>query len=135
MQRPSHNLKQFRAPVLDAIKQMNRSLFLLLIFLTGCIETQTVAIGPPPTHDQSVALVQEYVHKAFVDPHSIQDLTIEPPVQQGGRWVIYFSSNSKNRMGGYTGIQRSKLLLDKNNQIDWNAQQLEMVRENDQMPI
>ena len=46
-----------------------------------------------------------------------------------------FSSNSKNRMGGYTGIQRSKLLLDKNNQIDWNAQQLEMVRENDQMPL
>jgi hypothetical protein len=38
-------------------------------------------------------------------------------------------------MGGYTGIQRSKLLLDKNNQIDWNAQQLEMVRESDQMPI
>src|ERR1700676_2277993 len=68
---------------------MNRSLFLLLIFLTGCVETQTVAIGPPPTHDQSIALVQEYVHKAFVDPHSIQDLTVEPPVQQGGRWVIF----------------------------------------------
>ncbi len=132
MHRPSHN---FALPNAGRNQKMNRSMFLLLIFLTGCVETQTVAIGPPPTHDQSVALVQECVHKAFVDPHSIQDLTIEPPVQQGGRWVIYFSSNSKNRTGGYTGIQRSKLLLDKNNQIDWNAQQLEMVRESDQMPI
>jgi hypothetical protein len=104
-----------------------------LFLLTGCAEIPPAAIGPPPTREQCAALVQQYIHKAFVDPYTVMDLSIETP--RGSIWVIYFSSNSKNMMGGYTGIKRCKIILDHNNQINWPEQQLEIVRENDDMPI
>jgi hypothetical protein len=55
----------------------------------------SVYIGPPPTREQCVDLVNEYIHKAFVDPYSVQDLTIQPPVQHYAHWYILFDSNSK----------------------------------------
>jgi hypothetical protein len=113
---------------------MRAILFLLLFLLAGCAEMPVASVGPAPSQAMTVALVNEYMRKAFPDPYSVMDLSIEPPVLKNNRWVIYFTSNSKNMMGGYTGIQRCKILL-KDNQIDWPEQQLEIVREQDGMPI
>src|ERR1700731_199932 len=103
--------------------KMKYSILLFSLFLFGCavVPAQPVAIGPPPTKDQSLELVNEYIHASFFDPYSVQDLSVEPPVQRGNMWQIYFSCNAKNRMGGYVGKQRSILDV-RNNQIDWPAQ-------------
>jgi hypothetical protein len=81
----------------------------------------TIPIGPAPSQEQSVALVNQYIHTSFVDPYSVQDLTVEAPVQHGNDWIIYFSCNAKNRMGGYTGHERN-VVMARNGAIDWPAQ-------------
>ncbi|SRR6266446_1558358 len=96
---------------------------LLLLLFTGCvaIPTTPVTIGPPPTREQSAQLVNEYIKTALVDPYSVRDLVIEPPVQTGPRWLIGFWYNAKNRMGGYVGRQHWHVMIS-NGAIDWPAQ-------------
>jgi hypothetical protein len=94
----------------------------------GCVESVTpheqAQISESVPMDAAIAdaAVREYIHTAFKDPYSVQDLTIGRPYLQksykglvnGGGfdyiWNIPFSCNAKNSYGGYTGIKRSVAL-------------------------
>ena len=96
--------------------------------LSGCIEGvsphEQAQISESVPMDATIAdaAVREYIHTAFKDPYSVQDLTIGTPYLQksyrglvnGGGfdyvWNIPFSCNAKNSYGGYTGIKRSVAL-------------------------
>lgn len=90
---------------------------LVVLALTGCASTpvdlSTVDAGPPPTtHEQDV---QTYLKGALLDPDSIKDLRITPPVKCAwrleafakptGGWCSQVSYNAKNVYGGYVGLK------------------------------
>lgn len=69
-------------------------------------------------------LVHDYISQTFFDPHAVQDLTIEPSRKmwwirrEGHRYLpasygylVAFSCNSKNRLGGYLGIRTHRLFV------------------------
>ena len=94
------------------------------IYLCGCAalvapspeELKHADFGAPPK--DSKGIVMAYIKSTFKDPYTIQDLTVQTPVKSwetappllGGKTVygykIFFSVNSKNSFGAYTGIQQ-----------------------------
>ncbi len=104
------------------------TLLALAVCLTSCAtvpneaENANADHGPYPGDYE--ALVHTWIAKAFFDPHSIQDLHIEKPVKgwKTGApilgepsvtygWEVLVDVNGKNRLGGYTGLQRYDLLI------------------------
>jgi hypothetical protein len=81
------------------------------------------SIGPTPAQSQEA--VESFIHTRFRDPYSVQELSIAPAFFNSKAtvhkdWVIAFTCNAKNGLGGYTGIQRYYVLW-KNGSIDWEA--------------
>lgn len=68
-------------------------------------------------------IVDGWVHRTFFDPYSVRDLSMtkpekyfiqQPPLLGGGRLFGYrvrVSANAKNRLGGYTGLQTTNVLI------------------------
>ena len=69
--------------------------------------------GPYPQNYRQLA--KDYVRTTFFDPYSMRDVQISTPhngrmfAQQG--WVVCIAANAKNRMGGYTGLKKTALLM------------------------
>ena len=73
--------------------------------------------------DNYRGIVNNWIHRTFFDPYSIQDLSIttpekyfiqQPPLLGGGRLFGYrvrVAANAKNRLGGYTGLQTTNVLI------------------------
>jgi hypothetical protein len=72
----------------------------------------------PANYRQIVAV---HVRTTFLDPYSVRDASIAPPragslsrpdiiwVERG--WIVCLRANAKNRMGGYTGLTTSAMLV------------------------
>lgn len=70
-------------------------------------------VGPPPKNYK--ALAATYLRPKFFDPYSIRDAEITEPfvgrMDGNPGWIVCSRQNSKNRFGGYTGIQESAVLF------------------------
>ena len=78
------------------------------------------SLGPYPTAYREMA--REYLRKTMFDPYSVRDAQITKPkmgklfiegtlgVHESG-WLVCFRSNAKNRMGAYTGISDTALVI------------------------
>jgi len=81
--------------------------------LAGCVTANPEQIGPYPNNYKQA--VETYVKESFFDPYSLRDVALSTPqtghlyFQQG--WVVCLQANAKNRMGGYTGMKRTALLI------------------------
>ena len=83
--------------------------------------------GPYPENYKEI--VNDWIHKTFFDPSSVQDLEIsepekhfiqEAPLMGAKRhfgWAVEVYANGKNRFGGYVGRQHFQLLI-RNGVID-----------------
>jgi hypothetical protein len=88
------------------------------LLLAGCLDAQTVPSGqinaaPPIGYREAV---KGYITQAFVDPYSIRDAAISQPfpirhglMGQDTIWYVCIRSNSRNRMGGYTGLTETPI--------------------------
>jgi len=84
-----------------------------LAMLSSCAQYNPEAAGQPPADHK--AAVANYIKTTFFDPYSLRDVAISAPVPgimfyQSG-YVVCFQANAKNRMGGYTGVKRTAVLL------------------------
>lgn len=82
--------------------------------VAGCVvKPDETAIGPYPENYKQI--ISEHIEKSFFDPYSMKSVALSGPVQgqiffnQG--WVVCLQANAKNRLGGYTGLQRSAYLI------------------------
>jgi hypothetical protein len=102
-----------------------------VLVLGGCeampiAETrENVAIsGPRPDANY---FVDQYIHTAFKDPYSVQELVVQQPVlyhttNRTATWRIVFSCNAKNSFGAYIG-RKAYVLFVRNGAIDWQHMQ------------
>jgi hypothetical protein len=85
----------------------------MALALAGCVTPNAEQIGPFPNNYKQA--VEAYVKESFFDPYSMRDVALSAPqtghlyFQQG--WVVCLQANAKNRMGGYTGMKRTALLI------------------------
>ena len=84
------------------------------VFMSGCVAkfNQQQAGLPPMDHKATVAA---YSKSSFFDPYSLRDVQISDAVRgvlfyQSG-YLVCVECNGKNRMGGYTGIHRTAVLI------------------------
>lgn len=94
---------------------------LLFSILSACATRDSAEIkqlaGPYPANYRNISL--QYLKKTLVDPYSVRDAEIAIPVARyswvmtdpGPGWVVCWRANSKNRMGGYTGIEESRIFI------------------------
>jgi hypothetical protein len=77
-------------------------------------------IGLYPAEYRSI--VRDYLRKTLFDPYTVRDAQISKPKQgtlyvegtlgfHGSGWLVCFRSNSKNRMGAYTGLSDTAILI------------------------
>jgi hypothetical protein len=92
----------------------------LVIFTSGCaVKQNPEAIGPYPSDYKEI--IKSHVLKTYFDPYSIRSASISQPIQghlffeQG--WIVCLEVNSKNRMGGYIGVQQTAYLLNRGSVI------------------
>jgi|SRR5579872_6615464 len=88
----------------------------VLTALTACAPATVVdesRSGPRPENHE--AIVRSYIHENFFDPYSVRDLAISEPIHgamyQRQGWLVCFRANGKNRMGAYTGLKMTALLI------------------------
>jgi hypothetical protein len=84
-------------------------------FVTGSIE----AAGPQPETYRQIVL--DNLKQTLFDPYSVRDAQISRPRPgsahlKGGfshaeGWAVCVRANAKNRMGGYTGVRDTLLIL------------------------
>ena len=86
----------------------------IAILLQGCAVTPDLRqIGPYPANYKSI--IKDYAEKAFFDPYTMRSVSLSSPVeghlffQQG--WITCLRANAKNRMGGYTGLKSTAILI------------------------
>jgi len=83
--------------------------------LVGCqsIPTTEEKLGPYP--DDYKNIVKNHIKSTFYDPYSLRDAELTPPVNArvgwDTGWAVCLRTNGKNRMGGYTGMQTSVILI------------------------
>lgn len=77
-------------------------------------------VGPYPAEYRSI--VRDYLRKTVFDPYTVRDAQISKP-KQGALyvegtlglhefgWLVCFRSNSKNRMGAYTGLSDMAVVI------------------------
>jgi hypothetical protein len=93
---------------------MKVTLVIATLLLAGCVTPDRNAIGPYPS-GAGIDLVRDYVRQNFFDPYSMQDVSLSQPqhghifMSQG--WIVCLEANAKNRMGGYTGLSRTAILI------------------------
>jgi Short C-terminal domain len=102
-------------------------------------EAKTADKGPYPWEYQSIA--RQFISDTFYDPSSVVDFEITKPAASWWRdagfggaknrttfcWAVLFTSNAKNRMGGYVGKQLWALYIRDARvighvQMPWNRQ-------------
>ncbi len=103
------------------VKRYLVSAGLLAGVLAACaVKPDPQAIGPYP--DDYRGVVKAYVEETFYDPYSMRNVALSNPQQghvyfeQG--WVVCLQANAKNRMGAYTGLKRTALLINRDRVIN-----------------
>lgn len=91
----------------------------VMVMLNGCATPTASESGPYPTAYRAIA--KNYVRQTFFDPYSIRDAEISQPkpgqmaipgiikVETG--WIVCVRANAKNRMGAYTGIRDTVMVI------------------------
>lgn len=93
--------------------QMAVALAALCVAVSGCVAMKEEDAGPYPSNYKE--LLRANIRQSFFDPYSMRDVAVSPP--QTGHllftvgWVVCLQANAKNRMGGYTGLQRTAFLI------------------------
>lgn len=93
-----------------------RKIFAVLvpITLSACVATSSEPVGPPPENYRTIAA--QYLRSSLFDPYSVQDAAISRPRQHnslsGPKWNVCFRGNARNRLGGYTGLRETLLVID-----------------------
>lgn len=94
-----------------------------LLLLMGCAPQYRDAperAGPPPDNYRQIAAT--YIRANFFDPYSIRDVSLSQPIigrmfnEQG--WIVCIRANAKNRMGAYTGLKDTAILIHGGRVID-----------------
>jgi hypothetical protein len=81
---------------------------------------QAAAGDPIPVNYRQI--VAAHIRANFIDPYSIRDASIAPPVRGSAYvegtlgmheagWAVCVRANSKNRMGGYTGTKPTMFII------------------------
>jgi hypothetical protein len=88
----------------------------ILLALGGCVSADTqldILNSQTPPSPAIKAATIAYVRTSFFDPYSIRDAAISNVVVLPGTGLraVCIRANSKNRMGGYTGISSVSLRL------------------------
>ena len=95
------------------------SLMLFSMFLLAACEVtpeQREASGPAPANFRELTL--EHLRNSLLDPYTVRDAEIAHPTLKPSwvlgdppGWVVCWRANAKKRMGGYTGITESRVLI------------------------
>ena len=90
-------------------------------------EYEAIAARGGPSADQTMAAIKLFIQTKFFDPYSVREIGIALPFSNTKAtthkdWIIQFSANAKNRMGGYVGRQTWTIMW-KNGALDWPAMQ------------
>ena len=89
-----------------------------MFLLAACEVTpeQREASGPAPANFRELTL--EHLRNSLLDPYTVRDAEIAHPTLKPSwvlgdppGWVVCWRANAKNRMGGYTGITESRVLI------------------------
>ncbi|MEX2552592.1 MAG: hypothetical protein WD627_06290 [Actinomycetota bacterium] len=102
----------------------------LLPLLLGCSSVNEAVVGnptePAPVDYRSIALAG--LKTTLFDPYSVRDAQISQPqwlgswnLGEGNGWVVCFRGNAKNRMGAYTGIKDTAILIRGNKVLATNS--------------
>jgi hypothetical protein len=87
--------------------------------LVGCAARISESDAGPRPHDYKASL-KAYVAQSFYDPYSLRSIGVTELVPGrfgvlGSGWIVCLQANAKNRMGGYTGLQRTSYLFQGDN--------------------
>lgn len=103
------------------------TMLVLAALVGGCEATNrqlmsadTESAGPMPARYRQIAA--EFFRKALVDPYSVRDAEISKPKMGSlfvegtlGKhepgWLVCLRANSKNRMGAYTGLRDTAIVI------------------------
>lgn len=88
--------------------------------LAGCAATPSETnVGQYPAKYKDV--VREHLRKSLFDPYTARDFQIAPPkigqihiegtLGHENGWTVCYRGNAKNRMGAYTGLKESVILI------------------------
>lgn len=93
---------------------MRYLIVLIVCGLTSCaVQPNRSLIGDFPTDFKET--IKAHVLRTFYDPYSIRSASVTLPFeghifyQQG--WIVCLEANSKNKLGGYTGLSRTAFLI------------------------
>jgi hypothetical protein len=101
----------------------------LTVGLVGCTTAPSGAdAGPYPARYREIA--QSHLKTTLFDPYSARDFQVASPkvgqmnipgtfsIETG--WLVCYRGNAKNRMGAYTGVKDSAMLIRNDNVITSN---------------
>ena len=100
-----------------------------LLILAGCAamdkpspeQIENADYGTYPSDYERI--VKQYIRRMFLEPDSVQDLSIQPPQKywitnsaiMGGRttygYMVQFSCNARSRAGNYIGVRTTRLFI------------------------
>lgn len=86
--------------------------------LTGCAVNAVISqeeAGPFPANYK--VATADYIKSTFKDPYSLRDVMISKPIPykilNHTGYVVCFQANAKNSFGGYTGIDYTEIMIEK----------------------
>jgi hypothetical protein len=87
--------------------------------LVGCAARISESDAGPRPRDYKASLTA-YIEQTFYDPYSLRSVGVTQLVPGrfgvlGSGWIVCLQANAKNRMGGYTGLQRTSYLFQRDN--------------------
>ena len=87
-----------------------------ILAIAGCMTVGPVEIGPYPTNYRNI--VKAHIERSFFDPYSLRNVSIAGPLKGPLGWIVCLEANAKNRMGGYTGLQRTSFVINSGKVVD-----------------
>ncbi len=87
-----------------------------ILAMAGCTTVGPVEIGSYPTNYKNI--IKAHIERSFFDPYSLRNVSITGPLKGPLGWIVCLEANAKNRMGGYTGLQRTSFVINSGKVID-----------------
>jgi hypothetical protein len=105
--------------------------------VTDCATAPTESNAGPYPENYKV-LVRDFLRTSLFDPYTVRDaqigapevgqILIEGTLRHETGWGVCFKANSKNRMGGYTGLKQTLILIRGNRVVGSNSDEFHDVR-------